>query len=573
MSHSTVIPVPNAVVGHGFRWPSILLAASMFFTGAAGLVAEYILGTVATYVLGNSIEQMSITIAGAMLFMGIGGWAQQHISNQRLIEKFVALEMLLALLIGFAPIAIYAAFGFMEDHFNLVLYSFIAAIGFLIGLEIPLATRINEQYDAQLKKNLGNMLSMDYVGSFVGALVWVYVLLQRFPLTEISFLVASSNFTIAVITFLYFWRQGKVASPRLLVLMIAATLATLTYGYTANRDWSTRLEQRMYEDPIVFAETTKYQHLVMTHTRSLDEHRLYINGNLQFSSVDEAIYHEQLVHPAMTLVPNHARVLILGGGDGLALREVLKYPDVQEVTLVDLDPDMVRLAAEHPVMQKLNANAFNDARVARDMPDWVSSHGLRTLRAEAEHDPHHARQTKAGQRVTHVGVINIDADRFLEGVGQHWNVVIVDFPDPSSIELVKLYSVEFFQKLRRVVGEDGMIVIQSTSPYHAKESYLCIRRTMEAAGLTTLPYHDNVPSFGDWGWILAWQSCQTIDDMREQIADIQAFDVPTVYLTPDVLQKSSVFGKGWLTSKYTDINTLMQPVLLQRYTKEAWLVE
>lgn len=555
---------------------AILLGLCMLFTGASGLVNEYVLATVSTYILGNSIEQFSITIALMLLFMGFGGWAQKFTSDRGLFQKFFTVEILLALVGGFAPITIYAAFGFMENHFNIMYYAVVSVIGFFIGFEIPLVIRINNAHGFKLKTNLAWMYAADYVGSFIGALVWVYVLLRIFPLTEISFIVAGCNFLVAVITYIYFVYCGMVRSKIIPLIIIFATAAGLFWGFTSNRDWSVALEQKLYEDPILLRETTRYQHIVVTEHRALNNYCLYINGATQLCSLDEAIYHEQLVHPVMALVPNHRRVLILGGGDGLALREVLKYPDVETVTLVDLDPGMVQLASTNKIMTRLNSDAFSDARVEVHTSRAVldDEAGFRDIRQKT------GKFDKKGQALTEkvavVRVIHIDADLFLRSIIDQYNVVIIDFPDPNSIELAKLYSKEFFLKLRKRVAKGGMIVIQSTSPYHSKEAFLTIGRTMRAAGFQTIPYHDNVPSFGDWGWHLGWKSELTNmqrETVEEGIRALHSFAVETRYLTPDVFRKALVFGKGWLRSSNTEVSTLMQPVLLEHYTRSGWIIE
>lgn len=570
-------PVPAVATDRDFRprLATALLVFSMFSTGASGLVSEYILATVSTYILGNSIEQFSVIIGLMLFMMGVAAWTQKFTSDRLLVEKFVGVEVVLAILGGIAPMTIYAAYAVMENHFNLVLYGFVMVIGFLIGFEIPVILRINERYSDQLKTNVGSVLSADYIGCLAGAFVWTYVLLRHFPLTQISIIVASFNFVVAVFTYLYFRRHGLVKHDWLIATGLVATIAVLSLFYLKSAAWSLQLEQKFYGDPIVHTETSKYQHLVMTHDQSLGEYRLYINGNTQFSSVDEAIYHEHLVHPAMATAPRRENVLILGGGDGLALREVLKYSDVRRVTLVDLDPAMTRFAANHPIMRRLNGDALRDARVRAVAADGISSEGMRPVFMETgKRDP---LGKPISEKVASVEVINLDADRFLDNLGERYDVVIIDFPDPNSVELAKLYSKEFYLKLRRRVALDGVVVVQSTSPYHAKEAYLCILRTLEAAGWATLPYHDNVPSFGDWGWILARNASVTSrDQLRAQALSVEDFRVETAYLTPDVFRSAMVFGKSALTSAPEfagKINTLMEPALLHLYTAESWKVE
>lgn len=550
---------------------TILLGICMLATGACGLVLEYILATTSTYILGNAIEQFSVTVGFMLFMMGFASWLQRFFSDACLIEKFFFVEVLLALVGGFSPLALYAVFGMAADHFALAQYLSFGAVGLLIGLEIPFVLRINEQYSAQLSVNLARILSFDYIGSFLGAIIWVGYLLKHVPILKIGLIVASVNFAIATITLLYFLSQKLVKYPKLCLSAIVMTGALLSVGFACHDSWSIELEQRLYEDKIVTAKTTRYQRLVLTHNARLQEHRLYINGNLQFSSLDERIYHEFLVHPAMAWVKAPRRVLILGGGDGLALRELLKYPSLEQVLLVDLDPDMTGWAAHNPALSALNGNAFQDARVLTVAGKAVSSGGSKHLfdqqdrsAHELERDPDQRRKVR---RLARVEVMNIDADRFLDlGERKAWDVILVDLPDPNAIELTKLYSKEFYLRLSRLLAPGGVTVIQATSPYHAKEAFLMIRRTLTAAGLNTLPYHSNIPSFGEWGWLLA-----SPETLSRPLPD--TFSVPTTHLTPELFAAATVFPKGWLESKYTDINTRLRPLLLDRYLSESWQVD
>ena len=122
----------------------------------------------------------------------------------------------------------------------------------------------------------------------------------------------------------------------------------------------TFLENQLYQDEILLAEDTPYQRLVVTRWRQ--DVRLYLNGHLQFSSVDEYRYHEALVHPAMCLAERRANILILGGGDGLAAREVLKHEGVERIDLVDIDPAVTGLFRDHPMLSRLNRGSLRHPR-------------------------------------------------------------------------------------------------------------------------------------------------------------------------------------------------------------------
>ncbi|MCG8567741.1 MAG: spermidine synthase, partial [Desulfobacterales bacterium] len=333
----------------GFNFASVLLCACMFASGACGIILEYIQASLASMILGNAFEQWAMVIGLMMFWMGFGSLIQSRIPKTGLIHTFIIIEIALALAGGFSPSLTYLSYGYTA-HYSLVLYLFVSLIGILIGLEIPVIIRINNDFSKELSTNLGNILSADYIGSLAGALIYVFILLRFFPITEAAFLTAGLNFFLALATFVYFTFKGLIRKSLPLTLVMAGTFCAVVYGYANNRDWQIRHEQPLYDDPIVYSKTSQYQHIVITHYKPLDDVRLFLNGNLQLSSIDEARYHESLVHPAVSMAQARDRVLILGGGDGAALREVLKYDSVREITLVDLDPAITRLAATHPLL-------------------------------------------------------------------------------------------------------------------------------------------------------------------------------------------------------------------------------
>ena len=553
------------------RFLPILLAFCMFSTGASGLVNEYVLATITTYILGNSIEQFSLVIASMMLMMGIAGFVQSRMSDDNLIYKFVGVEVVMAVLGGFAPLAIYGAFAYFEYNFTAVHYFFVLGVGFLIGFEIPIVMRIINEQKINLKTNLAIVYAMDYIGAFIGAIIWVKILLKYYPLTEISFIVAGFNFAIALVTVFYFIYTGVIKHRVATSLVMFITVAVLVVGYLNNRDISALFEQRFYDDPIIHKTTTKYQHIVLTENKALGDVRLYINGNTQFSSLDEKRYHDLLVHPVMSLIDQPQHALILGGGDGLALREVLKYKSLKSITLVDLDPDMVKLASQNKKLRELNNNAFHDARLHVSAPGNVKSVNVQGIYLESGDSISNKTES---EWVATVDVYTIDADQFIRSNNkQLWDVVIIDFPDPSSVELSKLYSKQFYHTLRRHLSTDAYISIQSTSPYHSKESFLAIGNTLKSAGFKILPYRQNIPSFGDWGFHLAWTSGVSEKSIKNNLKSVKNFTVDTDYVTPELMLASFAFGKGELISKTNCVNTVMFPCLLTNYTNYSWQVD
>jgi spermidine synthase len=509
-------------------------------------------------------------VIGLMLFwMGFGSLIQAQIPKKNLIYTFICVETGLALVGGFSPTLTYISYGYTA-HYSLVLYFFVSFIGIMIGLEIPVIIRINNDFSKELSTNLGNILSADYLGSLIGSFIYVFVLLKYTPITEAAFVTAGANFFLAFITFLYFSRKGLIKKGFLVPLVMILTVFAVGYGYFNNRQWNIKIEQPLYDDPIILSQTTRYQHIAITHYKPFDEVRLFLNGNLQFCSTDEMRYHEPMVHPIMNIVPIRSKVLILGGGDGCVLREVLKYPDVKEVLLVDLDPGMTQLAQTHPVLNRINQDAFKDSRVVTLSNAGISPGIHRRIYFET--NKRVRTQPSDTRKLADVFVMNVDADLFLSKVPGTWDVIIIDMPDPSTPELTKLYATGFYSKVRQHLSQHGMMVVQATSPYLAKESFLCIGRTIESAGFATLPFHENVPSFGDWGWFLAWHPNIRLEKIMNRIEHL-TIDAPTRFITPEVFQSELVFGKNDLVTTNRQINTILYPALLSLYNHESWLLD
>ncbi|RLB98516.1 MAG: polyamine aminopropyltransferase [Deltaproteobacteria bacterium] len=554
----------------GLSFASVLLCACMFASGACGIILEYIQASLASMILGNSFEQWAMVIGLMLFWMGFGSLIQAQISKKYLIYTFIAVETALALAGGFSPTLTYISYGYTA-HYSLVLYFFVSFIGIMIGLEIPVIIRINNDFSKELSTNLGNILSADYLGSLIGSLIFVFILLRFTPITEAAFLTAGANFFLAFVTFIYFSKKGLLKTGVLIPIIMVATFCAVSYGYLNNRRWNIKIEQPLYDDPIILSKTTQYQHIAITHYKPFDEVRLFLNGNLQFCSTDEQRYHEPMVHPVMNIVPIKERVLILGGGDGCVLREVLKYNEVKEVLLVDLDPAMTTLAKTHPVLKKINQNAFKDARLVTLTEKGITPGINKRLFLET-HKKKQPMQQPETQKIADVKVMNVDADKFISDVPGFWDVIIIDMPDPSTPELTKLYAKEFYKKVKQHLSQHGLMVVQATSPYLAKESFLCIGRTIESANFSILPFHENVPSFGDWGWYLAWHPNIKKEKIMKRIKGLN-FDIPTRFITPQVFKSELIFGKDALKTTNKQINTILYPALLSIYNHESWLLE
>ena len=538
-----------------------LMAVCVFFSGMSSMMTEFNLSSISSMILGNGNQQWALTIGLMLLAMGIGGFTQRLINDNNLILKFMLVEILLSLMGSFTPLGMYAAYAYIPNHFSILHYISIFNIGFLVGFEIPLTIRIIEHYKPQLSNNLGFIFGSEYVGAFIGSLLFTSYILGIIAFTDASFMISGLNLFVTFITFIIFTvkinnkldKAERVNTPLVGTLLLCA-ISGLIYGATHISEWSIHIEQKLYKDPIVETFTSKYQRIVITKDFTTSEYRMYINGNTQWAQFDEKWYHELLVHPVMSFTKKHDKVLVLGGGDGLAVRELKKYSDIETITLVDLDRQMIEYSQNSPIMRKINESSFDDVKIVNSK--GVTS-GDKTFLYSVEREPNKF------ETIATLNAVFVDANIFLNDVSGTFDIVIIDLPDPSTPELSKLYSREFYMNLKRRMSDDAMVVIQSTSPIHAKESFLMIGRTLASAGFNVAPYHRNIPSFGEWGWWVGWKS----NKPKDMLTDLSPYtiDVPTSYLDDPTMGASFVFGKGMLKGKSKEINSWMKPVLVNTY--------
>lgn len=547
----------------------VYFALCMFTTGFAGFTGENILATFSSMTLGNSVEQFSKVFGLMMAMMGMAGFIQTKVKKNNLVHVFIGTELILATFVGYGPTFLYAVFGTYPEHYLMAHYLIIGGTGFLIGFEIPIVMRILAEQGVELKNNLQIVYAMDYFGAFAGSMFFTDYLLQNHPLTQMGFLLSVINLSLAFFAVIYLIRQKMVKNPGVVICLMITVIVSQFYGYYNSVSWTKTLMQKFYDDRIIAMKQTKYQQIVLTENQKLQFNRMYLNGNLQFSSSDEGRYHDYLVHPVMAMNPNAEHILMLGGGDGLGLRELLKYDRIKSVTLVDLDPEMVKFSSTNEIMRKLNKDSFHNAKVFTRDSNAIKGIAVQGVYLETGHV--NADKTLETEWVASVDVVHIDADLFIgELHGKKWDTVIIDFPDPSTIELSKLYSREFFVKLGWQLAENAVISIQATSPYHAKEAYLTIQRTMNSGGFKTIPYRENIPSFGEWGYFLAWKDGRTVDDIKRTMKQVQEFEVETDYITPELMLASTAFGRHELKSSETCVNSLMEPCILDIYVKDSW---
>ena len=436
----------------------VALLASVFVIAACGLLYELAAGTLASYLLGDSVLQFS-TIIGSYLFaMGIGSWLSRWIVRQ-LPAQFLRIELLVALVGGSLPAVLFLASAWVPGAFHFLLYVMVVAVGILVGLEIPLVMRILQR-DLVLKDLVSQVLTFDYLGALAVSLAFPLLLVPHLGLVRTGLLFGFLNAAVAVWALWLF--RHELAHRGRHARACALTLAALAAGFAGANHITTLAEDRLYQDRVVFAASSPYQRIVVTSGRS--GRRLFLNGNLQFAERDEYRYHEALVHPAMAAHGAPKKVAVLGGGDGMAVREILKYPSVESVTLVELDANMTRLFSQDQALARLNGGALRSPKVK---------------------------------------VVNTDAFGWLQQGDDMFDVIVVDFPDPTNFAIGKLYTESFYSLLGQRLSASGYAVVQTTSPLVARHSFWTVVQTVESTGLTATPYHAHVPSFGEWGYILA----------------------------------------------------------------------
>ncbi|MGB0717164.1 MAG: polyamine aminopropyltransferase, partial [Phycisphaerae bacterium] len=503
-----------------------LLLLIVFVIAVCGLVYELIAGALASYLLGDSITQFSLVIGIFLTAMGIGSYLSRFI-RKHLPVKLILVELGVGMIGGLAALLGFAAFSY--DLFDSeMLLGLVVLIGILVGLEIPLVVRILQDQD-NLRVTIANVLGIDYLGALAASLLFPLFLLPQLGLVQAGLVMGLTNVLVGgLLTWtLPLSRRSRTRLQGITALCAVALVVCLFYC----SQWISIFENRIYQDEVIFSQRTAYQKVVITRWR--EDIRLYLNGHLQFSSVDEYRYHESLVHPAMLSHHEPRQVLILGGGDGLALREVLTHASVEHVDLVDLDDTVVNLFREREMLTKLNGNALSDPRVAF----------------------HH-----------------VDAFQFVRTCEQRYDVILADLPDPSTAELAKLYSQSFYGLIGKILREDGYLVTQATSPFRAREAFWCIDETIKSIVDTTdqrrfftTPYHIHIPTFGSWGFILAGPSPLRMDDIEHRGA---ATWTTCRFLSQDVLASSLAFPPD-MDRTPAGVSSLNMP-LVNRYYQTGY---
>lgn len=448
----------HAAAKSGPQPVEVALLASVFVVAACGLVYELSAAALSSYLLGDSVLQFSTVIGTYLFAMGLGSWLSRYFDRQ-LPAHFLRIELLVALIGGTLPAVLFVANAYMPGAFRLLLYGLVLAVGMLVGLEIPLVMRILRR-NILLKELVSQVLTFDYLGALAVSIAFPLLLVPQLGMIRTGLLFGLMNAAVAVWALWLF--RGELRRVRAHAMACLLVLLALMAAFIFAERITTLAEDKFYQDRVVFSATSPYQHIVVT--RGASGHRLFLNGNLQFAERDEYRYHEALVHPVMAAHGAPRKVAVLGGGDGMAVREILKYPSVEGVTLVELDPNMTRLFTEHETLAALNGGSLKSPKVR---------------------------------------IVNTDAFQWLQEQGETFDVIVVDFPDPTNFAIGKLYTSSFYALLDKRLSASGYAVIQTTSPLIARKSFWTVATTIESVGLHATPYHAHVPSFGEWGYIIA----------------------------------------------------------------------
>jgi spermidine synthase len=547
-----------------------LVLAILAIGAGCGLVYEYLLSHYAGRILGAVEEAIYGIISIMMVFMGVGSFLARCIKNP--YAGFAWIEVLLALIGSSSVLIMGGSFALaalfpqilaetfalppdliprgdlvaqIESLARFLPYIVGAILGTLIGMEIPLIGEIRSQiYADGLKNNAGSIYGIDYLGAGIGAALWVFLMLS-IEVSVAGALTASVNLLIGAVFFYCF--KDKIPSVAALLMAHAVAALWVLQVFTYGADWTASMEDMLYKDKVVYSTNTPYQHLVLTE-RMVDPAKpkvlsFFINGRMQFSSRDEHIYHSMLTYPALAASARQKHILIIGGGDGLAVRDVLRW-NPEKITLLDLDHELVHLF-KTPVLEKghvinqplidINKNAFNDQRV-------------HTVFADA--------------------FISIDK---LIREQQLFDTVIIDLPDPNHPDLNKLYSARFYHKVFNVLAGDGALVVQSTSPYHAKDTFMSIGKTVKYAGFKHVQqYHHNVPSFGEWGFTIATKQGLSAKQRLQKLTKLPLNDS---WITQNLMLAAFEFGKDFFqTAHEIKVNRLGSMVAYQ-YHRADWQQE
>lgn len=489
---------------------------AVFTIATCGLIYELIAGALASYLLGDSVRQFSYTIGTYMFAMGIGSYFSKFI-EKKLLKRFVEIEILIGIVGGISSTLLFLLFQ-QGSYFQVVLYFLLGLTGILVGMEIPILMRILKD-KVEFRQLVANIFTFDYIGALLASILFPVVLVPKLGLISTSIVFGIINIVVGLLLIYLFRKELK--DTFILTFKSIVAFSGLCILLFFNKEVLDYSERNLYNGSIVYSHTTPYQKIVLTNQGA--DFQLYLNNNLQFDTKDEYRYHECLVHPVMGFAASVEKVLILGGGDGLAAREVLKYDEVKFVTLVDLDEGMTQLFAKNPRLMAYNKQSLTNPKME---------------------------------------VINQDAFLWVKNNKTKYDVVIIDFPDPTNYSIGKLYTNYFYECLKQSLKSESVVSIQTTSPFTAPNAYWCINATISAIYPEVRAYHVYVPSFGEWGFnLFSNDPKQSFRYVKRRMDNLKFYDYQ--------FESYTDFKKDMLPASELEINRLDNQVLV-RYFEEDW---
>lgn len=504
----------------------VYLTTAVF--GFTAIAHQNNLGATSSLLAGDSITQYGWVIGLTLLGLGLGFFVSRYVRDTALVPMFIATEIVLTLVSGFSVVLAFWGYSNLPAVYIWFIRLVSLLISTLIGVEDAMLVRIAEKREQDVAESVGLTFWFSNIGGALAGFSFGQLLIPQLGIFNLALVLGLLDGILVIVNLLYFRQQLRFVLVQ--IVFTAGIVLLLFITLLANRSVTTLLTQQLYEDKIAKEWNGAYGTKVLTCSPA-GTCKLFINGQLQFSSKDEYQYHERLIHPAMAVVTERVKnrplnVLIAGGGDGLAARELLKYDQVGAVTIVDLDPDMTnRVAMEEPVVS-YNQGALKDQRVA---------------------------------------VHNGDAFTYLRDTDDVFDLIVVDLVDPDTENTAKLYAEEFYRFAARKLAHGGVFVTQSTSPWYAPRAFWTINLTLDTVFPEVVPLRWNIPSFGDWGWNVASNipfdpQTLAIDETKTRGLTTEGWRASLVFERDELMLRDELQAKGIKS-------TLARPAVLLYYTE------
>ena len=447
----------------------------LFFTliiAICWILYELMIWTLSSYLIWDSVRQFSFTIG----FFMSGMWVWAYLSRfleKNAIKNFLRVEIILSILWATSVILLKYAYILLSDNdlsFQFIYFFLTIFLGSLVWIEIPLVATLYKQLKIKTKSIISDIFTFDYIWGLLASLLFPIILLPFLWLYNISIFIWSLNLLVAFLYLNYIRKKNiklKILDKKFFIKYFSIIFLVWLY-FIFLISISQKLEnfylKFYFKEPILQTYQTQYQNIVLT--KRWEDLRMFLNWNIQFNSLDENRYHEALVDWPLKILENkkYISVLVLWWWDWLAVRNLLKYNFIKNITLVELDPKMIEISKTQKDLVKLNKNSLNNSKVE---------------------------------------IINTDAFKFIKNTKNKYDFIIADFPDPRDVGTAKLYSKEFYIWINWTLEKDWVFVSQSSSSFFATKAFWSIDKTINSVFWNSLAYHRYLPSFWDWWFVLA----------------------------------------------------------------------